>query len=96
MPPMKRRMSIAPGQPEKEVVSVEVTSAKEFWNEYIFEDGTIFKAKTILSEVWRVEGEWDAEGNPIYIAKANLLPNAIPAENLKRPPQQPSEPAKIP
>jgi hypothetical protein len=59
-------------------------SIREDWNEYDLEDGTTLRMKTVVSEIVRVEGEYDREGNPIYIIKsANMLVVKSP-DNLKK------------
>ena len=52
---------------EVEATPVEVNQAGEKWNEYLLEDGTVLKMKLILKKILRVENEFDAEGNPVYV-----------------------------
>ena len=52
---------------EVEATPVEVNQSSEKWNEYLLEDGTVLKMKLILKKVMRVENEFDAEGNPVYV-----------------------------
>ena len=52
---------------EVEAVPVDVNQTSEKWNEYLLEDGTVLKMKLILKKVMRVENEFDAEGNPVYV-----------------------------
>lgn len=52
---------------EVEATPVEVNQAGEKWNEYLLEDGTVLKMKLILKKIMRVENEFDAEGNPVYV-----------------------------
>ena len=52
---------------EAEATPVEVNHASEKWNEYLLEDGSVLKMKLILKKIMRVENEFDAEGNPVYV-----------------------------
>ena len=52
---------------EVEAIPVEVNQSSEKWNEYLLEDGTVLKMKLILKKILRVENEFDAEGNPVYV-----------------------------
>ena len=52
---------------EVEAAPVEVNQTSEKWNEYLLEDGTVLKMKLILKKIMRVENEFDAEGNPVYV-----------------------------
>jgi hypothetical protein len=65
-------------------VSVEISASKEPWSEYELEDGSVIKARTVLLDCIRVEGEYDLEGNPIYVLKANGIMNVIPPDSLRR------------
>ena len=52
---------------EADAVPMEVNQSSEKWNEYLLEDGTVLKMKLILKKILRVENEFDAEGNPVYV-----------------------------
>jgi len=47
-------------------------------------DGTIFKIKIVMSEIWRLDGEFDAAGNPTYFFKAAPLTSVRAPDELKR------------
>ena len=88
MPETRRKITVQPGEPPKEAELVEVTSAQENWNQYLLSDGSLIKTKAVLTEVWRLIGEYDAEGNPRYVLRAGgvLVVNA--PEELRKPPRQ--------
>lgn len=65
---------------------VEVSQAGERWNEYLLEDGTILKVKLVLTNVYRVEGQYDAEGNPVYILQSTNVVSANAPRDLRRKP----------
>lgn len=88
MPPMRRKITVQPGQPPKEAELVQVTSAQENWNEYLLADGSLVKTKAVLTEVWRLVGEYDAEGNPSYVLKSGGIVVVNAPEDLRKPPQQ--------
>lgn len=64
---------------------IEITSSQENWNHYLLEDGTAIKVKAVATEVVRVDGEYDNEGNPIYMIKTANIISINPSENLKKP-----------
>ena len=41
-------------------------TADEPWTTVTCEDGTKIKLRSIVKDVQRMEGEWDADGNPLY------------------------------
>ena len=64
-------------------------NVREHWNEYLLDDGTILKLKPIATEVYRVEGKYDQDGNPMYVLRSrNVLVVNAPDE-LRRPGQAP-------
>jgi hypothetical protein len=79
----KRKLKL-PDRGEVEAVELGFRSSGEFWNEYLIDDGTVIRLKVVVSEVFRVEGEYDADGNPAYIVKSqNILATSAP-EDLRR------------
>jgi hypothetical protein len=63
---------------------MDVASSKEPWCEYELEDGSFLRSKAILLECIRVDGEYDPEGNPTYMMKANGVMNVTAPDALKR------------
>lgn len=80
----KGKVSVKPGEPPKDAVLIEVTKPDEKWSIYELDDGTQLRMRTIVTEVWRVENEYDADGNPMYVVKAAGTMSVIAPENLKR------------
>ncbi len=67
-----------------DATSVPVRSSQENWSEYILEDGTVIRMKLVVTEVFRVEGIYDPDGNPVYHIKSGNIASAMPPENLKK------------
>jgi hypothetical protein len=86
VPPMRRKIAI-PGEPPKDAELVEVTNAEERWNQYLLSDGTVLRTKAVVTEVWRVIDEFDAEGNPKYVMKSGGILVVNAPDELRRPPQ---------
>jgi len=63
-----------------EAVPVEATQSSERWNEYLLEDGTVLKMKLVLKKTYKIENEYDAEGNPVYVMQStNVTSISSPA-----------------
>ncbi len=57
----------------------------EEWNEYDLEDGSTIRMKAVVSDIMRLTGEFDPEGNPIYLVKsANMMVVKAPDELKKK------------
>ena len=64
--------------------SVDVTQSSEKWNEHLLDDGTILKLKAVLTNVYRVDGQYDAEGNPVYMIQSTNVISANAPQELRR------------
>ena len=83
---MAQRVKINFNGQQVDAQLVEVTQGGERWNEYLLEDGTIMKVKLVLTNVYRAEGQYDAEGNPIYIVQSTNVLSVNAPEELRRKP----------
>lgn len=50
---------------------VPITTSSEPWCELTLEDGTVMRVKPVVGSVMRVDNQYDAEGNPVYMLKAS-------------------------
>ncbi len=83
---MERRKKVVLNNQTVEGVEVAFEATKEPWSEYTLADGSILKLKTVVTEVVRVEGQYDNEGNPTYVVRSgNVLVVSAP-DNLRRGP----------
>ncbi len=63
----------------REGVSVSVEESIEHWTIIKLEDGTTIRMKPVATDVVRLVGEYDNEGQPVYLVKsANILTLRIP------------------
>ena len=73
-----------PGGIVKEGVEVHMISADERWSSITLEDGTTIRSKQTVTQVIKVDGEYDQDGNPIYLTKiANVMVVDAP-DSLRR------------
>jgi len=69
---------------EAEVVGFRATG--EHWNEYLLDDGTVFKIKLVVTEIARVRDHYDGKGDPIYAATHTQVTAIDAPESMRRPP----------
>ncbi len=69
-----------PDGQEHDAVSVGFQNAREYWNEYLLDDGTIVRLKLVATEVLRVQGVRDASGAPLYVVKSTNVMVVNPPE----------------
>jgi hypothetical protein len=53
-----------------EAVEVPVEESLERWSELKLQDGSILRVKMTVLSVRRIQGLWDAQGNPFYSVDA--------------------------
>ncbi len=71
---------------ETDAVDVDFQIRKEDWNEYLLMDGSIVKMKLVVSGILRVQGEYDNEGNPVYIVRSQNVMAVKAPDSLRRKP----------
>jgi hypothetical protein len=52
-------------------LDIPVEESTERWTEVKLEDGTIFRIKPTVLLATRIDGHYDADGNPFYMIKNN-------------------------
>jgi hypothetical protein len=56
----------------------------EHFNEYLVEDGTVIKLKLVVTEILRLDDEYDSEVNPIYFVTSANVPFVSAPDELRR------------
>jgi hypothetical protein len=79
----KKRVQIAPGQ-TVEATELGFRSSSENWNEYLADDGSVLRVKLVVTEVLRVDGQYDTDGNPVYLVKSSNVMATSSPEELRR------------
>ena len=57
----------------------------EHWNEYLLDDGTVLRIKLVVTNVVRIDDEYNMKGEPIYmIDSSNVVSVSVPEELMKK------------
>lgn len=83
MPNEKEKINF--GGREIEATPIEVNQSNERWNEYILDDGSVVKIKLVLKKAVRAEGEYDPEGNPVYLIQTTNVVTVSAPKELRKP-----------
>jgi hypothetical protein len=59
--------------------------AKERWNEYRLADGTTLRLKPVMIAIFRVDGEYTPDGEPVYNMKSTLITDVRAPATLAKP-----------
>ncbi len=64
---------------------VDIIESTERFSEVRLYDGTTLRTKLAVTEVTRLDGQWDNEGNPVYAVKSqNIVVVAEASETFKK------------
>ena len=66
----KRQLPGPDGKPLR-VTEVGFRATGEHWNEYLLDDGTVARVKLVVVNVYRVDGQTDPMGQPVYLIESN-------------------------
>lgn len=81
--PNKVKIRLPDGR-EVDATPTEINQASEQWNNYLLEDGSTLKVKLVITKVSRIDNEYDAERNPVYLFQSTNVVSVNCPENLKK------------
>ena len=64
---------------------IEMLEAKERWSEYRLADGTTLRLKPVMIGIFRADGQYTPDGEPIYNMKSTLIADVRAPNTLMRP-----------
>jgi hypothetical protein len=68
----------------RDATIVDFETDKESFSTYILHDGTSLKLKAVLTEVFRLEGMYQQNGDPVYGVVATQVVSVNAPENLRK------------
>lgn len=79
----KRKIKFGDREFMAEEVAFEADGAEK-WNTYILQDGTTLKMKAVVAEIFRVDGEFAPNGDPLYSVNTQVIVNTNAPDVLKK------------
>jgi len=73
-----------------DVSDVPIVKADEHFNQYVLEDGSVLRVKSVATSMMRVDGQYLPDGSPIYIVVTS------PAVSVESSPLKKGEEARKP
>lgn len=83
MPGGKRTIRLPDGS-EVEADVIGFRTNAEHFNEYLLDDQTVLKLKPVVTEIVRLEGQYDAMGNPVYFVQSTNVVAVDAPDELRR------------
>jgi hypothetical protein len=74
-----------PTDASRETSEIEMLEAKERWNEYRLADGTTLRLKPVMIAVFRADGQFTPDGEPVYNMKSTLITDVRAPATLTKP-----------
>lgn len=68
-----------------DTTEIEMVEAKERWNEYRLADGTTLRLKPVMIAVFRADGQFTPDGEPVYNMKSTLITDVRAPATLTKP-----------
>src|SRR5258706_7481795 len=63
---------------------VDIVSSKDGWSEFTLADGTVIRAKAAVLDVKKMVGQYNPEGEPIYVLQLTVVNQTRVPDNLKK------------
>ena len=82
----ERRRTVRIGQEDVEALEMPYQNIAEHWNEYLLNDGSVVRFKSVVTEILRLVDRYDREGNPQYLIKSTQVVSVSPSDRARRPP----------
>lgn len=80
----KKRKMTGPDGREFDATELGFRTEGEYFNEYLLDDGTVLRFKAVVTKVFRIEGEYDVEGNPSYLVLSNNVVATSSPDELRK------------
>ena len=68
-------------------IEVEILEAKERWSEYRLADGTTLRLRPVMISVFRADGQYTPDGDPVYNMKSTLITDVRAPASAAKPGQ---------
>jgi hypothetical protein len=81
---MERKRTIQLGNESVEAIEMPYQVGGEHWNEYVLNDGSVIRIKWVVTEMLKVSGKFDNEGNPLYIVRSKNVVSVSASDRAKK------------
>jgi hypothetical protein len=70
--------------PTGPVEQVDIVSSKDGWSEYTLQDETVIRAKAVVLDAKKMVGQFNAQGEPIYVLQLTVINQVKAPAHLKK------------
>ena len=80
----ERRRKVRVGQEDVDGLEMPFQNVAEHWNEYLLSDGTVLRLKSVVTEIVKLVGRFDGDGNPQYLVKSAQVVSVSASERARK------------
>lgn len=81
----ERRRKVRLGESEVDALEMPFQNVAEHWNEYLLQDGSVLRLKSVVTDILKLENRFDGEGNPQYLVKSAQVVSVSASERARKP-----------
>lgn len=80
---MERKRRVLGPNGTQEATELGFQANVEPWSEYLLDDGTVARLKLVVTNVYRLDGQFDAKGQPVYVIESNnVIAISVPEQGV--------------
>ena len=81
----ERRRTVRFRNQDVEALEMPFQNIAEHWNEYLLNDGSVLRVKSVVTEILKIPEAYDSEGSPIYMVKSAQVVSVSPSDRARKP-----------
>jgi len=81
---VERKIKFPSANGPVDATEVGYRDAGENWNEYLLDDGTVIRVKVVVTQVVRMDGQYDAFGKPVYAVLSTTVTQVSSTKDMMR------------
>jgi len=85
-PDGRTRRKVLLGNEEVDALEMPFQNVAEHWNEYLLQDGSVLRLKSVVTDILKLEGRYDGDGNPHYLVKSAQVVSVSASDRARKPP----------
>ena len=74
------------GDADVDALEMPYQNIAEHWNEYLLNDGSVLRLKSVVTNILKLVDRYDAEGNPQYLVKSAQIVSVSASDRARKPP----------
>ena len=82
----ERQQKVRIGDEDVDALEMPYQNIAEHWNEYLLNDGSVLRLKSVVTSILKLVNRYDVEGNPQYLVKSAQIVSVSASDRARKPP----------